>query len=152
MATKRKEKINPRFHSNYKRKADGSGQINRASSDRHKEEVFRDRERAMEGSHIPEVMLNSGFTMPIVGLGTGASPTPAPEVVYRAVLAAIETGYRHFDTAAFYESEEPLGKAIRDALDQGLVGSRDQLFVTSKLWAADAYPEGVLPALRKTLA
>ncbi|KAF3792007.1 Non-functional NADPH-dependent codeinone reductase 2 [Nymphaea thermarum] len=88
----------------------------------------------MENGRIPEVTLNSGFKMPL----------------YRAVLDAVEAGFRHFDSAAVYGSEKPIGKAIKDALEQG----RQQFFVTSKLWAADAYPEleGVLPALRKTLA
>ncbi|MCO5602040.1 hypothetical protein L7F22_056167 [Adiantum nelumboides] len=62
-----------------------------------------------------------------------------------------KVGYRHFDTAKVYNSEGFLGEALKDAMDAGLV-KREDLFVTSKLWCTDAYPEGVLPALRNSLS
>ncbi|XVE85551.1 hypothetical protein DITRI_Ditri17bG0099300 [Diplodiscus trichospermus] len=67
------------------------------------------------------------------------------------ILQAIKTGYRHFDTAALYQSEHPLGEAIYDALRLGLITSRDELFITSKLWCSDSHHDCVLPALQKTL-
>ncbi|CAJ2679435.1 unnamed protein product [Trifolium pratense] len=60
-------------------------------------------------------------------------------------------GYRHFDTAAFYNTEEPLGQAVSKALELGLVKNRDELFITSKLWCTDAHHDLVLPALKTTL-
>ncbi|KAL8106278.1 hypothetical protein AgCh_029897 [Apium graveolens] len=102
---------------------------------------------------IPEVTLNSGNakTMPVLGLGTGSLPSPAPEAVIKAVLEAIELGYRMFDTATFYQTEEALGEAISQALSLGLIKSRDELFITSKLFCTDNHGDRVLPALRKTL-
>ncbi len=63
----------------------------------------------------------------------------------------MEVGYRHFDTASYYRSEEPLGKAVAEALKRGLIKNRDEVFITSKLWCTDADPSLILPALKKTL-
>lgn len=89
--------------------------------------------------------------MPCIGLGTAVYPLGDREVTKSAILQAIQLGYRHFDTAAVYMSEQPLGEAIADALHLGLIKSRDELFVTSKLWCNDAHRHLVLPALRKSL-
>ncbi|KQK22674.1 deoxymugineic acid synthase 1-A [Brachypodium distachyon] len=88
--------------------------------------------------------------MPRIGLGT-AVQGPKPEPVRRAVLRAIELGYRHFDTAAHYETEAPIGDAAADAVLSGAVASRADLFITSKLWCSDAHRDRVLPALKQTL-
>jgi len=68
-----------------------------------------------------------------------------------AVIRAVEVGYRHFDTAHRYESEEPIGEAVKEALSLGLIQSRDELFITSKLWCGHAHSHLVVPGLRKTL-
>ncbi|KAI4305691.1 hypothetical protein L6164_029042 [Bauhinia variegata] len=67
-----------------------------------------------------------------------------------AIIEAIKQGYRHFDTAAAYGSEQALGEAIKEAIELGLV-SREELFVTSKLWCTDNHPHLVVSALRKSL-
>ncbi|KAF8407535.1 hypothetical protein HHK36_006669 [Tetracentron sinense] len=103
------------------------------------------------GENIPSVVLSSGLKMPMVALGTVASPLPPPQVLTQTFIDAIEAGYRHFDTAALYNTEEPLGHAIAEALQRGLIGTRDDLFITSKLWCSDAHPDLVLPALKNTL-
>ncbi|KAL7241882.1 hypothetical protein ACSBR1_014456 [Camellia fascicularis] len=100
---------------------------------------------------VPEIALNSGQKMPVLGLGTATFPRVAAEVVIQAVLQAIELGYRHFDTASAYQTESTLGTAIEEALRLGLVKSRDELFITSKLWGTDSHPQLVLPSLQKTL-
>ncbi|XP_074323964.1 NADPH-dependent codeinone reductase 1-4-like [Apium graveolens] len=102
---------------------------------------------------IPEVTLSSGNgkKMPVLGLGTGTYPFPAPEVVIKAVLKAIEFGYRMFNTASIYQTEESLGEAISQALTLGLTKSRDEVFITSKLWCTDNHGHLVLPALLQTL-
>nr|CAB3487184.1 unnamed protein product [Digitaria exilis] len=103
-------------------------------------------------SSVPEVALRSGNArpMPAIGMGTAAIP-PVPEAAKNAVLAAIEVGYRHFDTAEAYATEKPLGEAVAEALRRGLVTSREELFVTSKLWCTKCHPDLVVPALRETL-
>ncbi|XP_010271101.1 PREDICTED: methylecgonone reductase-like [Nelumbo nucifera] len=103
---------------------------------------------------IPEVVLSSGHKMPSVGMGAGAHPLvplPPPDALVSIFVDAIEAGYSHFDTASIYQTEEPLGRAIAQALEQGLIKSRDDLFITSKLWCTDADPDLVLPALKRTL-
>ncbi|CAM8884825.1 unnamed protein product [Rhodiola kirilowii] len=100
---------------------------------------------------MQKLILNSGQDMPIIGFGTAAFPFAQPEEIVSAVLDAIRVGYRHFDTAAIYNSEEPLGKAVAEAIDSGLISSRDELFITSKLWCTDAYPSRVVAALKESL-
>ncbi|TVU31410.1 hypothetical protein EJB05_23094, partial [Eragrostis curvula] len=102
---------------------------------------------------VPAVPLSSGKPMPRVGMGTASFPFEEREghVVREAVLRAIDAGYRHFDTAAVYRSERALGDAVAEAVRTGTVASRDDLYITSKLWMADAHPGHVLPALNKTL-
>lgn len=79
--------------------------------------------------------LNSGASMPRLGLGTYKLDGPASETV-ALIRRAIELGYRHFDTAALYGNEEAVGQALIDAIRAGDV-SREELFVTSKLWNDD---------------
>lgn len=100
---------------------------------------------------MSEVTLSSGHKMPLIGLGTAASSLPPPEVLAATLVEAIEMGYRHFDTAALYGSEESLGRAVADALKRQIIKSRDELFITSKLWCTEADPKLVLPALKKSL-
>ncbi|CAN1158993.1 NADPH-dependent codeinone reductase 1-1 [Linum perenne] len=84
-------------------------------------------------------------------MGTATSPLIGSGATKSAVVHAIELGYRHFDTATLYQTEEPLGEAIAEAIELGLIKSRDELFVTSKLWCSDAHPDLVLLALQKSL-
>ncbi|OMO72586.1 Aldo/keto reductase [Corchorus olitorius] len=105
----------------------------------------------MEEIKVPEVSLGScGLTMPLIGMGTAAYPLVA-ETVKSAVLEAIKAGYRHFDTAFVYGSEQPLGEAIAEALNIGLIKSRDELFITSKLWCSFADQDLVIPAIQMSL-
>lgn len=68
--------------------------------------------------------LSNGVSIP--GIGFGCYKLPAGTEV---LLSAIQAGYRHFDTASFYETEEALGQAVRES---GL--PREAFFLTSKLW------------------
>ncbi|KDP38189.1 hypothetical protein JCGZ_04832 [Jatropha curcas] len=104
----------------------------------------------MEG--IPEASIgSSGQKIPIIGFGTADFPFGDYDSVKQSVVNAIEVGYRHFDTAAIYQSEKPLGDAIAEALQRDLIKSRDDLFITSKLFSSNAHSHLVLPALRETL-
>ncbi|KAF8389655.1 hypothetical protein HHK36_024174 [Tetracentron sinense] len=103
-------------------------------------------------ANIPEISLCSGDrTMPIMGMGTASYPPVDSEIVKAAVLDAIKVGYRHFDSAFAYGSEKPLGEAIAEALRLGLIKSRDELFITSKLWCSFADRDLVVPALKMSL-
>lgn len=77
------------------------------------------------------VTLNNGVTMPL--LGFGVFQVPDLKECERSVADALQVGYRLIDTAASYGNEEAVGNAIRQS---GL--PRDQIFVTTKLWLADA--------------
>ncbi|KAK9277677.1 hypothetical protein L1049_007224 [Liquidambar formosana] len=114
-------------------------------------EIPFDRSEEM-GSSIPEAPLGStDATIPLLGFGTAVFPFAASETMKESILHAIKLGYRHFDAAAVYQSEQPLGEAIAVALGLGLIQSRNELFITSKLWCSDAHHDHVLPALKKTL-
>ena len=73
------------------------------------------------------VTLNTGYTLPRIGLGVYQSE-PGEET-YQACLAALEAGYRHIDTAAMYGNEQAVGRAVRDS---GI--PRSEIFVTTKFW------------------
>ncbi|KAH7572864.1 hypothetical protein JRO89_XS03G0026300 [Xanthoceras sorbifolium] len=102
---------------------------------------------------IPGAPLTStGNIIPLVGFGTAEFPfSSSNEASRESALHAIKLGYRHFDTAALYQSEQPLGEAIAEALRLGLIKSRDELFITSKLWIVNAHRHLVLPDLQNTL-
>ncbi|KAK9903870.1 hypothetical protein M0R45_000842 [Rubus argutus] len=107
----------------------------------------------MAATKIPEVVLGSSNghrTMPVLGFGTTANNLE-PEVLIAAVLDAIKLGYRHFDTASIYTSEQTLGEAVAEAIKLGLIASRDQVFITSKLWCNDAHPGLVISTLKNSL-
>lgn len=74
----------------------------------------------------PALTLNSNATIPALGFGVWKAPKGE---CYKAVLKALEVGYRHIDTASIYGNEEDVGKAIRDS---GI--ARSEIFVTTKLW------------------
>jgi len=91
---------------------------------------------------------NNGDQIPILGLGTWKSEA---DEAYKAVKQAIRLGYRHIDCALIYGNESEIGKALSESFKEGMV-TRDQLWITSKLWNDAHAPEDVRPALEKTLA
>ncbi|MDF9297817.1 aldo/keto reductase [Geobacillus stearothermophilus] len=89
-------------------------------------------------------VLHNGVQMPWVGLGV--YKVKEGEEVRSAVRTALEVGYRHVDTAAFYENEEGVGQAIRES---GI--PREQVFVTTKVWNTDQGYETTLKAFDASL-
>jgi alcohol dehydrogenase (NADP+) len=85
--------------------------------------------------------------MPVLGLGTWKSE---PDEVYGAVRSAIEVGYRHIDCAAIYLNEEEVGRALTDAFQAG-DATREEVWVTSKLWNDSHASEHVGTALQTSL-
>ncbi|KAF2348377.1 NADP-dependent oxidoreductase domain [Trinorchestia longiramus] len=100
------------------------------------------------GVDVPNVKLNSGASIPILGLGTWKSP---PGEVGNAIKEALAAGYRHFDCAHVYCNEKEVGQAFKTAFDEGIV-KREELFITSKLWNTFHSRASVLPALKQTLS
>ena len=78
-------------------------------------------------SQLDTYRLSNGVEIPCIGFGTWQ--TPNGDVAVQAVQCALESGYRHIDTAAVYGNEASVGKAIRMS---GV--RREELFVTTKLW------------------
>jgi D-xylose reductase len=94
-----------------------------------------------------QVINVTGHPMPAVGLGLWKID---PQDVAQAVYQAIETGYRHLDSAADYGNEKQVGEGIARAIADGLC-SREELWVTSKLWNTYHRREHVEAACRKSL-
>ncbi|MGG3498445.1 aldo/keto reductase [Peribacillus simplex] len=92
--------------------------------------------------------LHNGVKMPWFGLGV-FKVEEGPELV-NAVKVAIKHGYRSIDTAAIYENEEGVGQGILEGLKETGI-SREDLFVTSKVWNADLGYESTIAAYEKSL-
>ncbi|HCI5642094.1 TPA: aldo/keto reductase [Klebsiella quasipneumoniae subsp. similipneumoniae] len=92
--------------------------------------------------------LNENTLIPAVGFGTFLI---TQEEVADAVKAAIVTGYRHIDTAAVYANEEGVGEGIRQGLSEAGL-SREDLFVTTKLWPGNSEWNEVPKNYEQTLA
>jgi 2,5-diketo-D-gluconate reductase A len=93
---------------------------------------------------MKSVILNNGVEMPVLGFGV-FQMTDLGECE-RSVVDAIQTGYRLIDTAASYGNEEAVGRAIK----RGGV-PRQELFITTKLWLADAGYEKTKRAFDRSL-
>lgn len=90
------------------------------------------------------VQLNNGIAMPLQGFGV-YQMTDAAECE-RAVLDALETGYRLIDTAASYQNETQVGNALKQS---GI--ARDELFITTKLWLQGTCYEGAKAQFERSL-
>ncbi|HOT90606.1 MAG TPA: aldo/keto reductase [Anaerolineae bacterium] len=90
------------------------------------------------------VTLNNGVEIPILGFGVFQISDPAE--CERCVMEAIQTGYRHIDTAASYQNEEAVGRGIKQS---GV--PREELFITTKLWIQRDGYEGALKAFERSL-
>src|SRR6266498_185516 len=93
---------------------------------------------------MQKTVLNNGVEMPI--LGFGVFQVTDAEVCERGVYEATQTGYRLIDTAASYLNEDAVGRAIKRS---GV--TREELFVTTKLWIQDAGYERTKKAFEKSL-
>ena len=85
--------------------------------------------------------------IPQVGFGLWKVPK---DVCSSKVFKAIELGYRHLDSASDYGNEKEVGQGIKAALEKGLC-TREELWITSKLWNTYHHPDHVQLALDKTL-
>ncbi|OAB26092.1 glyoxal reductase [Paenibacillus macquariensis subsp. defensor] len=93
--------------------------------------------------------LHNGVKMPWFGLGVFLVEE-GPELE-NAVKTAIKNGYRSIDTAAIYGNEEGVGRGIRQGMEEAGI-SREELFITSKVWNADLGYESTLAAYETSLS
>lgn len=78
------------------------------------------------------IKLNNNVKMPQFGLGTYLMKDE--KEIYNAVTTALENGYRHIDTAQFYDNEVVIGQALKDFLAKNHQVTRKDIFITSKIW------------------
>lgn len=124
---------------------------------------------------VKTVKFSNGDQMPMLGLGTWTSAPRTmrhtvkraiamgyrrlglghwkldPGNVYDAVKDAIAAGYRHIDCAHIYGNEAEIGRALSESFQEGIV-TREEMWITSKLWNDSHAPEDVRPALEATLS
>ena len=100
---------------------------------------------------IPQRTLYTGATMPAIGMGTFGSDHASADMVAAVVRGGISVGYRHIDCAAVYGNEAEIGQVFEEVLDSGAV-SRQEMWITSKLWNDKHTEEDVIPTFKKSLA
>ncbi len=111
---------------------------------RQKRNVTRGGKQMKNKNNIQDtVQLNNGYRIPCLGFGTYKMPAEQAEA---SVREAIRAGYRHIDTAAFYGNEKEVGRAVRES---GL--SREDIFITSKVWNTDRGYEKTKAAFTRSL-
>jgi len=105
---------------------------------------------AVDPNSVPKRVLADGSEMPAIGLGTFSSDRFSAEQIAEAVIGAASIGYRHFDCASVYGNEKEIGCSFGRIMEGGL--SRDELWITSKLWNDKHAPDDVIASCRQSLA
>lgn len=98
----------------------------------------------MNETTMPHFTLDNGVEIPAIGFGVFQTP---PAETAAAVITALETGYRHIDTAASYGNERGVGEGIRRS---GI--PRDEVFIETKVWITDYGHDATLRAFDKSAA
>lgn len=95
----------------------------------------------------PTITLNNGIDMPVLGIGTYSLHD---DTCINSIYTAIQNGYRKIDTAYMYGNEEEVGKAVKKAIEDGLI-KREDIFVATKLYPNqyDNPKEAIEEALEK---
>src|ERR1700755_1545627 len=91
---------------------------------------------------VPSIALNNDVEMPPIGLGVFQTP---PDETRSAVASALDTGYRHIDTAAAYGNEREVGEAVHASK-----GDRAAVFLETKIWISDYGYDETLHAFDKS--
>ncbi|WP_019178510.1 aldo/keto reductase [Methanomassiliicoccus luminyensis] len=89
------------------------------------------------------VELSNGVRMPSLGVGVFKVPN---REAYQNVLDALDLGYRHIDTAAYYQNEDAVGRAVANS---GV--PREDVFITTKVWNSDQGYDEALAAFDRSL-
>ncbi|OGL99942.1 hypothetical protein A2501_04300 [Candidatus Uhrbacteria bacterium RIFOXYC12_FULL_57_11] len=97
---------------------------------------------------MESITLNTGAKMPILGLGTWNAPKDKVGLAVKQAL--LDFGYSHIDCAHVYENEKEVGQTFHEVFSTSK-RTREDVFVTSKLWNYDHAKEDVVNACKKTL-
>ncbi len=104
---------------------------------------------AVDPKAIPQRKLNTGASMPAIGLGTFGSDHVSPRQIAEAVKGAAAVGYRHFDCASVYGNEDAVGASLEQIVRGGV--RREDLWITSKLWNDKHGEQDVIASCRKSI-
>jgi aldehyde reductase len=96
---------------------------------------------------LARMPLSSGGTIPALGFGT---LIPDPAVAISATRDALVAGFRHFDCAERYRNEREVGEALQAGFTAAGI-TRENIFVTTKLWNTNHRPERVEPAFEASM-
>ncbi|KAG4438216.1 Glycerol 2-dehydrogenase (NADP(+)) [Cadophora sp. M221] len=99
----------------------------------------------------PILTLNNGVKMPALGFGTFANEGSKGET-HKAVIHALNAGYRHLDCAWFYQNEEEVGSGMREFLSANPSVKREDIFIATKVWNHLHEPEDVEWSIKDSLA
>jgi alcohol dehydrogenase (NADP+) len=99
---------------------------------------------------VPARTLYTGARIPAIGLGTFGSDRVTGDEIAQAVDGAVRAGYRHLDCASVYGNEDRIGAALQCLFENGL--SREELWITSKLWNDKHGEHDVAASCRKSVA
>ncbi|UXI18069.1 hypothetical protein NH340_JMT04012 [Sarcoptes scabiei] len=86
-----------------------------------------------QNKDLHRFVLSNAESIPMIGLGTSRIGQTDEDVI-RAIKDAIDIGYRHIDTADFYQNEKAIGQALEDLFKSGKI-NREDLFITTKVWS-----------------
>ncbi|XP_054157611.1 aldo-keto reductase AKR2E4-like [Oppia nitens] len=95
----------------------------------------------------PTIKLNTGYDMPVIGLGTWQA---TGQTARQAVKDAIAIGYRHIDTASHYGNEHEVGQGLHDQINAGLI-KREDVFITTKVWPQGTDRRKALESVRHSV-
>ncbi|TVY43543.1 Glycerol 2-dehydrogenase (NADP(+)) [Lachnellula subtilissima] len=98
----------------------------------------------------PIIRLNNGVSLPALGFGTFANEGSKGET-HKAVVSALNAGYRHLDCAWFYQNEGEVGSGMREFLSNNPSVKREDIFITTKVWNHLHEPEDVEWSLKDSL-
>ncbi|KAK7796143.1 hypothetical protein U0070_007567, partial [Myodes glareolus] len=101
-------------------------------------------------SKCPNIELNDGHFIPVLGFGTAVPEEFPKSKIKELIKTAIDVGFRHFDSASVYKTEDYVGEVIQSKIADGTV-RREDIFLTSKVWCNCLRPELVRSSLEQSL-
>lgn len=98
----------------------------------------------------PMLKLNNGVEIPALGFGTFANEGSKGET-HKAVMHALNSGYRHLDCAWFYQNEDEVGTGVHEFLSKNSSVKREDIFICTKVWNHLHDPADVEWSLKSSL-